>query len=687
MKINNNLRLKHIRQFLLIGGILLLMVTVSSGLTFAQNPAPPPPPADFVTVIDNPYFPLIPGTTLIYEGMTEDGPEYNEIKVLSETRQVMGITATVVQDTVYSDGELVENTFDWFAPDKAGNVWYLGEAVDNYEDGQLLDHAGSWEAGVNGALPGIIMVADPAAHVGETYYQEYYPGEAEDQATLLSASESVAIAYGSYNNVVKTYEFTALEPEAKEEKYYAAGIGLIKTVDLESGETFTLIEFHPGAAPTATATPAAASTPVAAPLFEATCGTESGEGCAPESARVDRAEPTFSNPTAVTNPLFPISQLHSAVLLGNADGHLFRAETTLLPNTKTIDLNGQQVEALISQYTAYMDGRIEEVALDWYAQADDGSVWYLGEDVFNYEDGVIADTEGTWLAGKDGPAAMIMPADPQVGEVYRPENSPGIVFEEVTVKAVDVTVDGPAGPVEGAIMTEELHMDGGYEDKIFAPGYGEFSTGSGGDLEALAIAAPTDALSGPLPAELETLLSGATDIFDAAEAEDWEGAATTLKTMTAAWADYQAGGDVPELLAAQMSRALATLAGDALVPAVNHRNVAGTRKAAIDVAQASLDLQLRHRPVAEIDRARFGLWAQQLLVDATGAEPGPVLGDVAVLEWTWDRFAHTLDSAAASNIEAQLGNLRTAADDEDLEAAADIAAQLRDTLAALTPTN
>lgn len=686
MKINNSFILKHARKILLIGVIALLMTTLSGKQTFAQNPAPPPP-TDFVAGVDNPYLPLIPGTTLIYEGMTEDGPEYNEVKVLSETRQVMGITAIVVQDTVYSDGELVEDTFDWFAQDKAGNVWYLGEAVDNYEEGQLLDHAGSWAAGVDGAQPGIIMYADPTAHLGETYYQEYYVGEAEDQATLLSASESVAIAYGNYTNVVKTYEFTALEPDAKEEKYYAAGIGPIKTVDLETGETFTLIEFTPGTPPAAAATPAEISAPAAAPTSEATCGTESGEGCAPESARVDLAAPTFSNPTEVTNPLFPISQLKSAVLLGNIDGHLFRAETTLLPDTKTITWNGQQIETLVSQYTAYLDGRIEEVALDWYAQADDGSVWYLGEDVFNYADGAVADTGGTWLAGKDGPAAMIMPADPQAGDVYRPENSPGIVFEEVTVKAVGVAVEGPSGPVEGAIVTEELHMDGGYEDKTFAPGYGEFATGSGGDLEALAVAAATDALAGAMPAELETLFSGAADIFNAAEAEDWDSVAATLKTMTDAWATYQASGDVPALLDAQMNRALAALTGDALIPAVNHRNVTGTRKAALDVAQASLDLQLRYRAPTEIDLARFGLWTQQTLIDTAGNDPGPVLGDVTVLEWIWDRFAHTLDSAAASSIEAQLGDLRAAADDEDLEAATAAAEQIRDTLAALKPVN
>lgn len=676
--------LKQLAKFLGMGAMLLLSLSLSSRQTFAQEPAQQPTvadpanltPADFVAVIDNPYLPFILGTTLIYEGMTEDGLEDVEIKVLPETRQVMGITATVVQDTVYVEGELVEQTFDWFAQDKAGNVWYLGEAVDNYEEGQLLDHAGSWEAGVNGARPGIMMFANPAAHVGETYYQEYYAGEAEDQAKLLSASENVAIAYGTYRNVVKTYDFTALEPEAQEEKFYAAGIGLIKSVDLNTGETLALIEFTPAAPPT----PAPSSSPAAPSPVESTCGTESGEGCAPESARVDLAQPSFADPTPVTNPLFPISQLHSALLLGNNDGRLLRVETTLLPDIKTIDLNGQQVEALTSQYVAYLDGRIEEVALDWYVQADDGSVWYLGEDVFNYEDGVIANTEGTWLASQDGPAAMIMPADPQVGEVYRPENSPGIVFEEVTIKAIEVAVDGPAGPVEGAIVTEELHMDGSYEDKIFAPGYGEFSTGINGNLEALALAVPTDALAGPLPAELETLLTGATAIFDAAESGDWGAASASFQTMTTAWEAYQAGGDVPGLLEAQMNRALAALAGDGLVPAVEARNAAGTSKAAIDVAMASLDLQLRHRSPAEIDQARFNLWAGQLLIDAAANDPGAVAGDVAVLDWIWDRMGHTLDAAVAEQINVQLDELRTAADDEAFTAAADAATQLRDLL-------
>jgi hypothetical protein len=403
-----------------------------------------------------------------------------------------------------------------------------------------------------------------------------------------------------------------------------------------------------------------------------TCGTDSGAGCRPESERVDLYEPSFSNSTKITNPLFPTSDLHSALLLGNVDGLPLRVEVTLLPNTKTITWNGRRVETLQSQYVAFLGGRIHEVALDWYAQADDGSVWYFGEDVFNYEDGVVADTDGTWLAGRDGPAAMIMPAYPQVGDVYRPENIPGLVFEEVIVKSTGVTVDGPRGAVGGAIVVEELHMDGAREEKTFAPGYGEFSTGDGSSLEALALAVPTDALPGPPPAEVEALSAGAAGIFEAAQSGDWNAASATVDAMTAAWGALQAGG-VPKMLDAQMSDAL-----DALAGSVDARNPSEARQAAIDVARASLDLQLRHRPPAEIDLSRFDLWARQLLIDA--GDPGSVRGDVATLEWIWDRIAHTLDSSDVSCIDTLLGDLRAAADAKDLASATDAAKRLIDTL-------
>jgi hypothetical protein len=419
-----------------------------------------------------------------------------------------------------------------------------------------------------------------------------------------------------------------------------------------------------------------ATTSTAASSSSATreCGTESGTGCAPEDKRVDLVRPSFSDPTNVTNSLFPASKQESVLLLGRVDGKPFRTEVTLLPETRIIEWQGGRVETLVSQYTAYLDGRIHEVAYDFYAQADDGSVWYFGEDVFNFKDGAIADTHGTWIAGKDGPAAMIMPSDPKVGDVYRPENIPGFVFEEVTVKSTDKTLDGPLGPIDGGLVVEELHMDGTTEDKTFAPGYGEFYTAGGGDVEALALAVPTDAASGHPPAELETLSSGALDTFDAARSGDWNAASATVEKMTAAWDTYRAG-EVPTMIEPRMTEALAALA-----KAVDARDAAQAQQASIDAAQWSLDLQLRHRPPDEIDLSRFDLWAAQLTVDAAADDAAAVNGDLFTLDYIRDRILDKLDGADATRVNSALEELQTAVSDEDLAAASDAAERLRDIL-------
>ena len=182
----------------------------------------------------------------------------------------------------------------------------------------------------------------------------------------------------------------------------------------------------------------------------------------PESKRVDLKAPTFSDPTTITNPLFPISRLRSVVFSGRIDGKPFHTETTLLPQTRIIEWSpGQTVRARVSQYMAYVDGRVEEVAIDLYAQADDGSVWYLGEEVNDYDPRGFADsTLGSWLAGREGPPEMIMPAHPKVGDVHRAENIPAIAFEEVAIKTIGKTVKGPTGRVRGAMVARELHDDG-----------------------------------------------------------------------------------------------------------------------------------------------------------------------------------------------------------------------------------
>jgi hypothetical protein len=424
-----------------------------------------------------------------------------------------------------------------------------------------------------------------------------------------------------------------------------------------------------------------------APTSAATAGSsvcvrnEQGTGClplAPESRRVDRAAPVFSRPTEITNPLLPVAQVTQALQLGTVDGEPFRAEVTLLPGAKAISWNGRQVANRIHQYVAYSGSRILEVALDWYAQADDGSVWYFGEDVFNYEDGVVADTHGTWLAGKDGPPGMIMPANPAGGQVYRPENIPGLVFEEVTVRSTGQRVPGPRGMVDGALVISELHMDGATEDKTFAPGYGEFSAGGGGDLEAVALAVPVDAVGGAPPAELGALADGARASFDAAGSGRWAAAATSANALGAAW--KRAGGsDLPNLLAEQITAAL-----DVLSKAVGDRDPARARQAALRVEQAALDVELRHRDPAAVDLDRLDLWARQLQVDAAAGDGGGVAGDVATLQVIWDRAGHSVAPAVAERVEAALGSLRRAAGTKDLGAVAAALSSLRDAISAAT---
>jgi hypothetical protein len=199
-------------------------------------------PADFVEAVDNPYFPLPPGAKWEYEiRQGNKSRQTDTLQVLKDTRAVNGVQATVVRDTVSAGDQIVEDTFDWFAQDRFGNVWYVGEAVDNYVGGVLVGHKGSWEWGVDGALPGIIMWADPAAHVDEKYRQEYYAGRAEDMGQVLSVGESLTVPFGSFDGVVKTLDFSNIEA-GQEQKFYAPGVGLLKEMDVNGNEEVVLTE-------------------------------------------------------------------------------------------------------------------------------------------------------------------------------------------------------------------------------------------------------------------------------------------------------------------------------------------------------------------------------------------------------------------------------------------------------------
>lgn len=186
-------------------------------------------PANFVREVTNPYFPLVPGTKRIYEAETEEGTERIEVAVTRHKKKVMGVRCTVVRDTVTLNGEVIEDTYDWFAQDVEGNVWYMGEASVEMEDGAIVSAFGSWEAGVDCAKPGIIMKAHPK--VGDEYRQEYYKCIAEDMGRVLALGESVEVEYGAFDDCLKTADFTPLDPNANEEKFYAPGIGHILTLE------------------------------------------------------------------------------------------------------------------------------------------------------------------------------------------------------------------------------------------------------------------------------------------------------------------------------------------------------------------------------------------------------------------------------------------------------------------------
>jgi hypothetical protein len=192
-------------------------------------------PKDFTTRIDNPYWPMDPGTRWTYREIDEEGNELKVVVTVSDqTKKIAnGVTARVVRDTVTLDGELIEDTFDWYAQDKVGNIWYLGENTAEFENGKLMTRGGSFEAGVDGALPGIIMPADPED--GMKYRQEYYKGEAEDNGEVLSTNEIAQVPAGQFDNALLTKDTITIEPNVLEFKLYAKGVGPVLTLGVSGG--------------------------------------------------------------------------------------------------------------------------------------------------------------------------------------------------------------------------------------------------------------------------------------------------------------------------------------------------------------------------------------------------------------------------------------------------------------------
>jgi hypothetical protein len=229
-----------IRTLPLIAAAVLLLTACDGGSSSSSSDLPQDSetveldPGDFTTDIDNPYWPLSPGSRWVYRETSGDEVQRVVVTVTHRTKTIDGIEARVIHDLVTTrDGEKVEDTFDWYAQDKEGNLWYLGEDTKEYEDGKVVSTEGSWEHGVDGAQAGIIVAAEPKQ--GLTYREEYYAGEAEDAAEVLDVGAKVQVPYGRFVDAMITRNYSGIEPNVEELKFYAKGVGPVLELIVSGG--------------------------------------------------------------------------------------------------------------------------------------------------------------------------------------------------------------------------------------------------------------------------------------------------------------------------------------------------------------------------------------------------------------------------------------------------------------------
>lgn len=403
--------------------------------------------------VDNPYFPLVPGTTYIFEG----GTERIEVQVSHDTRVVEGLETVIVLDRAFDEGELVEETFDWYAQDNAGNVWYMGEDSVEIEDGEVVSTAGSWESGkdIDGvgftAVAGIQMKAAPFT-VGDTYLQEFYETVAEDMAQTVAVDVAVTLAavslpqdgMQSMFTTLQSLEWNPLAPDpvdTEEYKYFAPGFGLVQETDISGMEKVDLIEVHDQRFP-------------------------------------DIDPQNFTNSTTIDNPYFPL-----------VPGTTYRSETTVGEDEELIIVEVLAdtrfilgIDCVVVRDRVYIDGDentglLLEDTSDWYAQDDDGNVWYMGEIAQNFDEdtGVFLNNDGSWESGVDGAMPGIqMLAEPRVGDSYRQEYLAGEAEDLAVIVASDVEITLEEGTTYSALIFKEwnpLEADS-TEFKYFAPGVG-----------------------------------------------------------------------------------------------------------------------------------------------------------------------------------------------------------------------
>jgi hypothetical protein len=353
--------------------------------------------------------------------------------------------------------------------------------------------------------------------------------------------------------------------------------------------------------------------------------------------------------------LYPISLISHTIELGQEGGKPARIEVTLMPDTKMITWDGQQTETRVIQFLAKNDGKLVEVAYDYFAQADDGSVYYMGEDVSNYEDGIIANHEGSWLAGKDGaPPSLIMPAHPAVGQVFKPENLPGVVYETDEVLSLTETASTPAGPTDQALLVKETLMDNSIEHKVYAADFGIVEERADDEQINLVLSIRTDAKPGIAPDPLATLEVRAEDIIDMVPGGDWGKVTADIAAMATAWQAYQAqalSDHVPQPFQDALAGALERLQKSAAA-----KDAPGSLQAANDLSAAVLDFVTVYHPAEPTDMGWLDVLERQVVLDSAAADWGAAADSLAQTNAVWFRLKPVILAHNGSDAATQFEN-------------------------------
>ena len=380
---------------------------------------------------------------------------------------------------------------------------------------------------------------------------------------------------------------------------------------------------------------------------------------APAAAVQNSADaPRFSHPTEINNPFFPVSLTAQAIYLGKEGGKSARNEVTLLPGTERIFWNGQETDALVVQFMALTGGRLVEVAYDYFAQADDGSVYYLGEDVSNYETGKV-NHEGSWRAGKDSATpSLIMPAHPAVGDKFYPENIPGVAFESAEIMSLAEKAATPAGAIDNGILVKEGLMDGSIEIKVYAANFGIVVDQSTDDELKLVLLNRTDAKPGSVPEALTTIESQAEDIIDVVPGGQWENVRTDIAAISDAWQAYQAQA-ASDHTPQPFLEAFTTELGR-LQKASSASDITGVLQAANDLSAAVNDLNSVYRPATPPDLGRLDVQERQVIQDVAANGLSAAANSLAKTTAIWARLKPVILAHNGADTAALFENSLTA---------------------------